>query len=175
MTKKQLLAELDATLSELLQLVASIDDDRLNAVPFPGSWTAGQVARHLVLSNGGFLKILSGPVKDTTRPFNAGVETIRRTLLDFSARLTAPAFVEPPATSYHKEDLLTALQEIKTGILNTAQATDLTPTCIAFELPRLGYLTRWEALHFVLYHTQRHIRQLRSIRHHLALENMSGE
>lgn len=64
---------------------------------------------------------------------------------------------------YEKAYLLGALQDIKAGLDHAVTTLDLTKTCLAFELPVFGYLTRLEAIYFVIYHTQRHLHQLKNI------------
>jgi hypothetical protein len=162
MNKDQLRNELEVTLSRFYHLFSAIPGN-LNTAPFEGSWTPAQLAQHLVLANGGCLEDINGPVQDTTRPVDAGVENIRSVFLDFSTKLDSPSFVMPPVIAYDKERQLLSLREIHSGLLSAAATLDLSQTCLLFELPVLGYLTRWEVLHFVLYHTQRHMEQLRKM------------
>jgi hypothetical protein len=77
--------------------------------------------------------------------------------------MKSPDFVVPPDTSYNKEELLHSLEDIKAKIKQAIETLDLTKTCLAFELPVYGFLTRLEAVYFILYHTQRHIHQLKNI------------
>ncbi len=160
--------EIDQTLSELIGLLGSFDHQQLNTVPFEGSWTAGQLGRHMIKANSGFLSIINGPVKDTARNSTSMVEMIRKDFLDFSTKTTSPDFVVPENIEYQQQDLLPALENIKTELVLAIQQLDLTKTCLAFELPVYGALTRVEAVNFVLYHTKRHIRQLKNIQKTLA-------
>jgi hypothetical protein len=163
MNKTQLRNELDASLSELYDLFSAVSEEQVNTMPFPGSWTPGQLARHLILSNSGFLQDITGPVQDTTRPYDERVDVIRTAFLNFTTQMRSPDIVRPPAMDYNKDRLLASFQKIKEGILTAVDTLDLTQTGTSFAAPKLGYLTRWEALHFVLYHTQRHIRQLKNM------------
>lgn len=163
MNKDQLRSELNATLSSLYRLFATVPEEQVNTIPFPGSWSPGQLVRHLILSNSGFLQVINGPVQNTTRPYDEKMEGIRSSFLDFSTKFKSPDFVVPPAMDYHKDRLLDSYQKIKEGLLAAVDTLDLTQTGTAFELPVLGYLTRWEALHFVLYHNQRHRHQLKNM------------
>jgi hypothetical protein len=90
MNKEQLRHELDATLSQFYHLFSAIPGDVVNVAPFEGSWTPAQLARHLVLANGGCLEDINGPVQDTDRPLDAGVENIRSVFLDFSTKMESP-------------------------------------------------------------------------------------
>lgn len=161
MTKTSLATDLQTVFSEFQQVLSAIPDTQLNVVPHAGAWTPGQLARHVILSASGFLQVINGPTRPTDRPYDAGVEKLRTTFLDFSTNMKSPDFVVPPAMDYDKGRLLDSLEKIKSGLEPVFNTLDLTLTCTAFELPRAGYLTRWEALHFILYHTQRHLHQLR--------------
>lgn len=163
MNKAALKRDLEQILTELEQKIGSLDEDQLNAVPFEGSWTPAQLARHLIKSNGGLLHMLNGPVQDTKGDKEDLTEMIKMHMLDFSNRMTAPEPIGPPKRDYQKEKLLQSLEEIRKGILQSVDTLDLSKTCTLYAMPVMGYLTRWEALHFILYHTQRHMHQLKNM------------
>jgi len=54
------------------------------------------------------------------------------------------------------------------AILGGINSRDLRAICLNFELPRSGILMGWEWIHFINYHTQRHLYQLDKIRTKLA-------
>lgn len=62
--------------------------------------------------------------------------------------MNSPDFVRPENTSYKKEVLLRSLEDIKASIDQAIQTLDLTKTCLTFELPVYGFLTRLEAIYF---------------------------
>lgn len=160
---KEMKIEFDNVTQKLMRLISPLDEEQLNAIPFEGSWTAGQVAEHLIKSNGGFAKLLFGPVKETERATDELVEPIKKSFLDFTIKMDSPASVLPTKSRYKKEDLLNSFEDIKTTIGRAIQTLDLSQTCIDFEIPETGFLTRTEAVWFVIYHTQRHIHQLENI------------
>lgn len=151
-------------LKNLSQLISSLDEEQLNTIPFEGSWTTGQVAEHLIKSNGGFAKLLFGPVKETERATDELVGAFKKAFLDFTIKMDSPVSVLPTKSRYKKEDLLNSFTDIKTTISRAIQTLDLSQTCIAFEIPKTGFLTRTEAVWFAIYHTQRHIHQLENIK-----------
>lgn len=118
---------------------------------------------HLILSNGGFADVINGPATQTQRPFDQFVEEIRTSFLNFKTKMKSPEFVIPKIREYQKDRLMQSLETIKEKIIKVIDEKNLTETCTSFEVPVLGYLTRWESLHFILYHTQRHIFQLKNI------------
>lgn len=161
--RKMLQAEFNTVVDELVQAVSRFDPEQLNRVPFEGSWTAGQVAEHLYLSNTGFAQLLNGPAGDTERAPDEWVERIKADFMDFNQKAKSPEFVLPRQNYHYKEDLFNGLEEVKSLITTAIQTLDLDKTCLMFELPVCGYLTRLEALTFVIYHSKRHLHQLNEI------------
>ena len=76
--------------------------------------------------------------------------------------MSSPEFVRPELTDYDKEKLLQSFKKIQASIDNAIQTRDLSKTCAAFEIPVLGPLTGLEAVNFVIYHTKRHVHQLKN-------------
>ncbi len=165
-----ILIDTDKTFTALHQLISSFDEEQLNDIPFEGSWTAGQVVQHLILANSGFLEVMQGPVKDTERIPDEQVEHIKRDFLNFSIKMESPDFILPLPLSYSKHRQLGTIEEIKSGILHVIETMDLSKICMTFELPGYGFLTRFEAVYFVNYHTQRHTHQLKNIYHHFTAQ-----
>src|SRR5688500_10690517 len=99
MDTKEIRTEIDETITELLELISSFNQDEINVIPFEGSWRAGQLAKHVIMSGSGFAKIINGPVKETERKPDELVATIKRDFLDFSIKMKSPDFVVPPDTS----------------------------------------------------------------------------
>lgn len=80
---EKVINEANETLLALENERSKFDATLLNKVPFNGSWTAGQVAEHVVLSNAGFLKVINGPFMETDKPADLLVETIKKDFLNF--------------------------------------------------------------------------------------------
>ena len=166
MKQKEIHIAIDETLSELLDVVSSFNEDQFNLILSKDSWTPGEVAQHLVLSISGFVELMKGPTKATIRKPDEHIETIKTSFLNFSIKFKSPEFVIPERKDYDKEELLRELKSLKTELEEIIESAALDKTCVLFEIPgALGYLTRQEALAFVLYHTQRHIHQLRQFQH----------
>jgi hypothetical protein len=162
MEQKQIFIELKATLDELLQVLSTVDQSKFNVVPFKGSWTAGELSQHLVKSIGGSIELIFGPVKDMDRAPDLLCNGIKCNFLDFSVKFKSSSLIEPEQKHYEKSVQIGALSWLEEKILK-AETLDLTKQCTLFEIPVFGPFSRLEALTLVLYHTQRHIIQLRDI------------
>ena len=163
MKNDEIAKQAEQAITELIEEVERVPAGKFNIVPFEGSWTAGQLTQHMVMSNSGFADLLKGPVKDTERAPDAAVEGIENAFLNFDIKMQSPDFIRPEKKNYDKDGLLAALSGIKADITIATATLDLSKTCLSFELPVLGYLTRLEAVSFVICHTQRHIHQLKNI------------
>lgn len=162
--KNELLAELDQTSDELFRLLPSFSPEQFNEVPFEGSWTPGQVAAHLSMSETGVSDVLFGATKPTTeRPDDQHVGQIRDIFLDFSTKLKSPDFIIPREPSYDQAAMIAAFRSSREKIRQALQQLDLSETVMDFEFPGLGRLTRLEMINFAICHGKRHTNQLKNI------------
>jgi len=168
-TSKQALAlQAKETGAALLHLLATFTDDQLNTQPAYGGWTAGQVAEHLLLS-GGVVETIAGRTAPTTdRQPDARCPIIASIFLDFSTKLPSPDFIIPSNGYHDKPEILGKTKVVWDKIGEGIRLLDLSVTCTDFEFPTIGYLTRLEMLWFYVWHTQRHLHQLKQIHHAVA-------
>ncbi len=167
MDSKATATEANQTFTELLEVLSSIEPEKINTIPFTGSWTAGQLAQHIILSAGGFVQLMNGPVNDTERDPEANIPNFKAIFLNFDTRMKSPEFIVPEEKEYDKRHLIQSLQDIKARFLKAIETLDATKTCTAFQLPQSGFITRAEGIVFTIVHTQRHLHQLKNIREKL--------
>jgi DinB superfamily len=159
-----LVTSVKQTMDELQKLFSSFTQQQVDIVPFEGSWTAGQVAEHIIKSIGNLPAFFnSNTVTTNDRPFDGNVATLQHIFLDFSTKMQSPPFILPEATQHDKETILESFSNLKSQMITAAETLDLTLTCKSFEMPGIGYLTRFEWLHFFMVHTKRHTHQLGKI------------
>lgn len=163
MDKNDVLNELDEATTGFLQAFSSFPQEEVNIIPFEGSWTAGQVAEHILKSASGVLHGLTGPVKSTGRNPEEHVAMLRELFLDFTTKMKGPDFVAPSSEPKDKNAVTGALIAAFSGIGEVVERKDLTETCVAFPMPGLGELTRAELVNFITVHVKRHTHQLQNI------------
>lgn len=159
--------DVENTSKELIQAILLIPGGKFDTVPFEGSWTAGQVAEHVLKSCVGLADILEGNVKPTERNPEEHVQMLREIFLNFDTKMKSPEFILPTEAVHNRQSMSAELATALASIAAVAKVEDLTVTCLDYELPNLGRLTRIEFINFVVVHTQRHIHQLRNINRHL--------
>ncbi len=151
---------LDDTTSQLLTLISSLDETELNTIPFRDSWTAAQLAWHVTKSNKGMAQALEMEGVPTNRDPAEGAEKLKKTFLDFTVKFNSPEFILPAEKNYQKEKVVADLQHSIDLLSKARGRVDLTEM---INVPIFGETTKLELLYFVLYHTQRHIHQLKNI------------
>lgn len=160
--REHLFEAVQNALKSLHQTLSTFKAEAINKVPYAGSWTAGQVVDHLLKSYS-VHDTINGAVDDTSRDplqFDAGIKNL---FLNFEVKLQSPDFILPDKKEFDKQEQLDELQLKTTLFLDDIRKLDLTKTCMDFDLPQTGFLTRAEWLYFVSYHTRRHVHQLEKI------------
>jgi hypothetical protein len=161
--EKELASEIELTAAELLQVISGFDQEHFNEHPFKDSWTPGQVAEHIYLSASGVLSAVKGSTGPTERDPGQMVAPMRDAFLNFNIKMQSPDFVIPSNDPKDKSSLMLSLKDTWTGLAHAVRTYDLHATCLGFDMPTVGPMTRLEWLSFVVVHTQRHIWQLKKM------------
>jgi hypothetical protein len=161
--KAELKQNIAETFSKLNAVLSSFSENEMNTIPFEGSWTAGQVANHLIMAMSGLPELCNGKTEKSLREPDEKIKNIKAIFLDFTIKMESPESLYPSEIECNKNSILLSLQKIKQDMLNIAETNDLTLTCLDFELPVFGKFTIYEWLSFALIHSQRHIQQLNTI------------
>ena len=162
--KNQILTYLESTTKELIESLSSFSEEQINISPADGSWTAGQVAEHVLKSESGLSKFLNGKTEPTNRRPDEKNDLIESIFLDFSTKMKSPDFIIPSDGPHNKEVLLQNMTNNRKNLIALVRNLDLSPTCYDFALPGMGEFTRLEWLCFIISHSTRHIRQLKNIK-----------
>lgn len=157
---KELFISYDETAKELIQLITSFNENEINTIPFKNSWTAAQVSDHITKSNTSITQALHLEGKNVERNPDERVRELKETFLDFKKKFNSPEFILPSQDIYQKEKVIEDLDKSVTKFEEAAKNADLLQI---ITVPAFGEITKLEIFHFVLYHTQRHIHQLKNI------------
>ena len=160
---EKLLSDLDKCTTDLLQTISMFSPRQFNAIPFEGSWSAGQVAEHLLKSESGLPSLFQGNTKQPNRPVDEKMETIRSTFLDFESKFESPDFIRPSAEPKNQEIILEAFGKSRKEINRVIGITDMSNCFTDFPFPQMGIFTGWEWIYFLTCHSIRHTRQMKNI------------
>jgi len=161
---EQLKKDIKVTNDNLINAVSLFSEEEFNKTPMEGSWTGGQVADHIAISDSGTTKIMTAETAKTERDPEKNIEMLKDLMLNFDSKMKNPEFNTPSDGPHDKEKLIAQLKENEKAQLEVIESKDLTETCTSFPLPSLGVLTRIEWLYFNIYHKQRHTHQLNKIK-----------
>lgn len=159
--KQRLQGALAAAFDEFMEVFSSFDERVINEKPFPDSWTPVQVATHIILATDG---VPDGKVKPLDRNVDHYLAAIRPWWEDLNQKFTSPDPLQPGDQPQTKKEVLLELKRVREKDLNIVAHDDLTAICLDFELPSVGYLTRYEWLWFIEMHVKRHLHQLRNMK-----------
>ena len=157
---RELFASVDETAAGLMELILPLNEDQINIIPFKDSWTAAQLATHVTKSNNAIIQAMDMEGKLPERKPTERVAELKKIFLDFNHKLKSPEFIVPMPGVYKKEKLLATLKKSNDQLKEKREQVNLSEV---IEFSAFGKITRLELLHFVLYHTQRHIHQLKNI------------
>lgn len=147
---------------ELLDIISSLTEEELNTFSEKGGWTVAQIGEHLLKSYA-VVETLNGTVVPTERPIDQKVEEMRTLFLNFDIKMNSPEAIIPSKGFIVEARLLKGLERRIEELNEVIQNKDLSMTCTDFEIPEYGPFTRLEWIHFNLYHTQRHVHQMKRI------------
>jgi hypothetical protein len=128
--------------------MSSLDENKINTLPYKDSWTAGQLFRHVTKSTDAMSKVMRMDSKRAERDPAEKIPELRKAFLVFSHELKSPDFIVPEEGLYEKqaanEELTKSFEQLKENT-NNANLFDITEN-----LPP-GAITKLEMLHFVLH------------------------
>lgn len=164
-SRQEWLTAFNKTVTSFSDIIIALDEEALNTIPYKDSWTAAQVTDHVTKSMTNITGALTAEGKPVLRRPDQRIDELREIFLDFNKKFNSPLVILPSRDIYEKTALVknfkTANQSLKEAINNT-KLTELV------DLPIFGEITKFEIIHFVLFHTQRHLHQLEKINHFVA-------
>jgi len=143
-----------------LNAANEFDEEEINAIPYKDGWTAAQVITHVTKSNNGIAKAMNLAGEKVPRDADARVQELRNTFLDYSVKFKSPEFILPSTEPQEKYKVIAAFENSIEQLKEASKTANLSE---AIKHVAFGEITKLELLHFVLFHMQRHTRQLRNI------------
>ncbi len=160
--EKELSYQLEKNFQELIHLLSGLSEKQMNTVPVKDSWTAAQLGEHLFKSYQ-VTALFNGSLKKTERKTDEHVDPIKEVFLNFDKKMKSPQALLPSETMIDKTTLINGLTSVTKQLVEFSNTKDLAPICMDEEMPGFGHLTILEWLHFINFHTQRHLVQLKKI------------
>jgi len=153
MNKNDLKLRIETVFNNFINAIQQHAD--INKKRADGGWSVGQIGNHILKGTVTNL----GSTKKTERPYDKNADAIKALFLDFGKKFSTAPDIEPDEKQYTKEDLIVSLRESQEEIFQMIDKEDLTETCVDWELPEWGNLTKYECVILYENHIIRHTKQ----------------
>lgn len=157
---------IDENTSRLGTKIFPLSDEVFNFKSNPKQWSIADVIQHLTLLEAAVNRLVTG----SKSPAGEGdkTESIRETLLD-PRPLDAGGFLSPKPGHKDKAECWEKFVLTRSSLMNDVRQEDFSSLCQDYNHVLFGKLTVGEWLFFVLYHSERHERQIDRVLAHLPL------
>lgn len=159
------------TVGQLSITIASFDEADFNRIPFEGSWTAAQVAEHVLKSMTLIHQMLNGSAEQTTRNPEAHIAYLQEIMANMAVKAQSAPMLLPGEQPLSRSQIQERLMTAQDNFLADIRQLDLSETCTTLEFPGVGLMTRIEFISFAAFHAGRHCRQIENIHNVLTTAN----
>jgi hypothetical protein len=158
--KRGILAPTYRAISAMQDLMFPMDNEEVNTVPYKNSWTAAMLFRHVSKSLNAMAGAMRMNLNTADRDPDVRIPELKKVFLNFSVKMESPGFIMPENGPYEKHSIS---EELKNSFIRFREATIHANLSELVEDLPLGPITKLEIIHFVLYHSQRHLHQMKKI------------
>ncbi len=159
--RELLIEQLEASTTEMVEHLLWFTDQNFNIHPSADQWSAADVAEHIVLLETKVNEALQQMVV-SERPVDQKIAPIKKGLENHERRFAAPLFIHPTKGEKERDELIKLFKEQRLILQSIIRTADLEQTTV-YKHPTIGDMTGLEWVHFNMYHTKRHQRQLENI------------
>jgi uncharacterized damage-inducible protein DinB len=164
LTQEELINEVETVHRDFSKALSQFSNGKFNTVPYEGSWTAGQVTEHIIKSRRGILtQLLDGPMKAADRPYDQMAKTMQDIFRDMESKAKSDERIVPGPPPHDLRALLHTLERQKERQKIIIKTKNLEEFSTELEFPGIGQLSRYEWIHMMIEHDQRHRRQIDNI------------
>jgi hypothetical protein len=161
--KVRIISELDSSTKSITDKVTGLSNEKFNFRKEKGAWSIGDCLEHLVITEQSAKNILLGPVKYYNRDYDAKLSVVKKAFGDDTKKFAASILLLPSESSKIPEKMINDYIANREDIKKVVEKEDLTVLCDAFRHKLFGHFTRLEWIYFVIYHSERHARQIERI------------
>ncbi len=101
--KNKIITAIGDAVLQLIVLMSSVENNKINMVPYEGSWTAPQLLRHVTKSISGMAKAMDMDANPASRNPGERIEELKIVFLDFSKKMKSFEFIIPEDGTYEKQ------------------------------------------------------------------------
>ncbi len=156
--------KLQENTKELLSVLKSINQDHLH-VKKAENWSVMEVAEHIFLADKTFISRIEKPTDDVAETeFVMGEDKMNRLLVGMrDKKVKAPGFLEPKGRFDSIQQFEAAFVELRTTFVSKLLNGEIVANNELQLHPRFGKITKADWCYFMIYHTKRHIEQIKEL------------
>lgn len=162
MDKEILVTDLRDSTEKLTEELSHFTPETFNVKPSAEEWSAAEVAEHLLKIEVFANKALRSETAPPDRAPDKMISFLKNRMEDNNKR-KASEVTSPTGEEKNVALMITQFREQREELKRAVETFDLSEACTGTPHPVLGVMTRLEWLYFVIYHTERHLKQLARI------------
>ena len=158
-----IMKDISNSTGNVIKELQNFPSENFNTKPDRNTWSAAEIAEHIFIVESAINIILIGKTIPAETFSAEKTEKIKSRFLNFEEKLIAPSRISPSAGQQNKQDIIDKISACRSDLSNIISKNDLTEICLGFKHALFGELTRIEWVYFNIYHSERHIHQLRKL------------
>jgi hypothetical protein len=155
--------DINQSTEDLIDVLSNFPLDKFNEKIGPDTWSAGDIAEHLIILENLVNQIIKGKTKPADRNPEQKIELIKSTFLNFDKKLCAGKPIAPTNRFKDKVDIIKKIKDCRQNLIETMKNCDPTLMCLDFAHQIFGELSRIEWVYYNIYHSERHFIQIKNI------------
>jgi len=163
MITETIITDSQHNISFLKDSLTDVTEDLYKRHPEEGKWSIQQILEHLSVTEKGVLFMGQGQTTETDRDPSIIIHKVRDFLGDHTNKRPAPAPVIPPGEDKSMAEFLSIIEDTRAAFIEQAKEKGWHEILDAFPHPLTGAMTRLEWMYFHIYHTERHLHQIKQI------------
>lgn len=171
MTEDIYIRDSENNIQFLKSTLDGVDNHLYTVAPAEGKWSIQLILDHLAITEAVIVNLSKGPSTETDREPTANVLKVKTAFNDHQKVYPNPKPVSPTGQSKSATEFLTAIEETRHRLLQDIKEHGAYQILDLFAHPLTGKMTRLEWLYFNIYHTERHIHQIKMIQQNPILLN----
>lgn len=151
--------------NDYIAILQSLSDDQINKSPNSGGWSAGQVISHITKANQSSFLGAKGEV--CNRDIGEKLAELELTFLNFDIKMESPDFILPDLKNFTRDECIQNITQCFQSLIDAVGDSKMDEILNS----PLGVLTKWEIANFVIFHSKRHLYQLKNILKSLQIDH----
>lgn len=154
-----------ATQQDIINTAQDLSDEAWNYTPEEGGWSASNCLEHILVTEQAFFGMIQGMLQggaDESIDMSGADGILIGTMTNRGTRVTTAPQFEPTGKWETKDDMLNALKESRTQIIEFLKSTEANMRHHKGEIP-LGEVDAYQVVLLIAAHSQRHTHQMKEV------------